>query len=101
MCDVKTGTSDRWSLRQTRSPITLCIYKLISVDMSVPHRLCGLPRERLSPSVMAIVCFFALFLLQMKGLSVFALPTLRIRWRLVFGLYGDVTCVASVLKFTF
>lgn len=40
MCDVKTGTCDCWSLGQTRSLIALCIYKLISVDVSLPHRPC-------------------------------------------------------------
>lgn len=62
MCDVKTGTCDHWRLGQTRSLIALCIYKLISVDMSVPHRPCRLPQERpptsTGESVMTIACFF-------------------------------------------
>lgn len=72
--------------------------------MSVPHRPCRLPQERLSTStggsVMTIACFFTLFLLQMTDSLVFALPTLRLRWYLVFGLYGDVACVALVLQFS-
>lgn len=97
MCDVKTGTCDRWKLGQTRSLIALCIYKLISVDMLVPHK--ERPYTSTGGSVMAVACVL-LFRLQMTDSLVFALPTLRLRCYLVFGHYGEVTCVALLLQFT-